>query len=181
MVRPDAAWCSLCHADLRTQEERAAARPPEPWVADVVEEVPAWASGSAAAAGAAPADLAADLALAERRGRHARQAPAASAVTDPAAGRTADPQPAAVQATAELATVGSPVLGLPDPDAVLAHAGVDVEAMMSLLAAAQTKPLAPISGRLASKGSRAIAAVVAVVALTALGILVMSVLGLFVH
>ena len=114
-------------------------------------------------------------------GRHLPRAPQANPAANPAVDPGTGYQLAAVQAAPEPATDGSAALGLPDPDAVLAQAGVDVEAMMSLLAAAQTKPLAPISGRLANKGSRAIAAVVAVVALTALGILVMSVLGLFVH
>jgi hypothetical protein len=196
MVRPDASWCSLCHADLRSEEEKAAARPPEPWLDEPAAEVPTWVQAAdpapdhvpvAATTGITSAEMtsadtasaamtSADMAAAERRGRHAR----------PSAGPSGEPQTvvpvgaASPVAAAESSPVATDVSG-PSPDAVLTKAGIDVEAMMSLLAADQTKPLPSLSGRLASKGNRAIAAVVAVVALTAVGIVVMTLLGLFVH
>ncbi len=36
-IRPGAAWCSLCHADLRSDEERAAAEPAPVEVAEELE------------------------------------------------------------------------------------------------------------------------------------------------
>jgi hypothetical protein len=175
MVRPDASWCSLCHADLRSEEEKAAARPPEPWLDESVE-APVWAPApqqvepvSDPVAAAVTAGTTATEA--ERRGRHARPAEAvpraaAAVSTDE---HVAPPETAAASAVASNA------------DAALAKAGVDVEAMMSLLAADRSMPLPSLSGRLASKGNRAIAAVIAAVGLIAVGIVVMTLLGLLVH
>ncbi len=168
LVRPDAAWCSLCHADLRSAEEKAAALPES----EPVEALPAldpvrspdptgWADELAAAAAPGP------------RGRHARP------------GAPADP-PVVVQAPGPFGARGVMATGatastVTDADAALAKAGVDVQSMLSLLAAGEPDPLAPITGRLSSKGSRAVAATLATVALIVVGILTMFVLGSFVH
>ena len=183
MVRPDAGWCSLCHADLRSEEEKAAARPPEPW-SDETVEAPAWAHVPSSALAddpstASTADAAAAAALAaDRRGRHARpseQAPEPSGHDV----RTAPDVTSALGVTTTHDVARSAVVT--SADAALIKAGVDVDAMMSLLAADQAKPLPALSGRLANKGNRAIAAVLAVVTLTAVGVVVMTVLGMFLH
>ena len=64
---------------------------------------------------------------------------------------------------------------------MLAKAGIDIRGMLEVLAANEPPPLGPLSDRLATKGQRAIAVLVAAVALTAAALLVMFVLGLFVH
>jgi hypothetical protein len=163
LVRPDAGWCSLCHADLRTDEEKAAARPAPEWVETAGSPehsdeatVPDWATELAAVAP-------------EPRGRHAR----------PAGGSEPDVPAAAVAGPATSGLALSPAAA--DVDAALAKAGVDVQSMLSLLAAGEPDPLAPLTGRLASKGSRAVAATAATVALLAIGILAMFALGSFVH
>jgi len=192
MVRPGSSWCSLCHADLRSEEEKAAARPPEPWLDDTVE-APLWAPaprsavvddgapGPTYATAPEPAGWATETVTAtttetesatERRGRHAR--PAEAAPTSASSGSTIDH-------AAGPASAGSTAVAGPSADAVLTEAGVDVQAMMSLLAADQTTPLPSLSGRLAYKGNRAIAAVLAAVGLIVVGVVVMTVLGLLVH
>ena len=120
-------------------------------------------------AAAAAAALAAD-----RRGRHApaEQAPTVGCRHDDARRHST----LGGTTPGDLATVD-----VTSADAALIKAGVDVDAMMSLLAADQAKPLPGLSGRLANKGNRAIAAVVAVVALTALGVVAMTLLGMLVH
>ncbi len=195
MVRPDSSWCSLCHADLRSEEERAAARPPVPsWAEELVPETPVWASTAAppvapevAPATAPTAEPARDVADGSaHRGRHARPAAETGAVST-LPSTLASTLPSTVQSTVEpseqspVEPARVPVAIGSDADSALAKAGVDVEAMMSLLAADQSKPLTPLSSRLSSKGNRAIAVLVAVAVLTAGGILLMSVLGLFLH
>jgi hypothetical protein len=186
MARPDASWCSLCHADLRSEEEKAAARPPEPWVDETVE-APEWvhaptsdvvdgpdATSTVSTTDATDGTDATDEAAlaAERRGRHAR----------PSDGTALAITPDVTMAGAVATMPGAPAPSGPTAaDVALIKAGVDVDAMMSLLAADQSKPLPALSGRLANKGNRALAAVVAVVTLTALGVLAMTLLGLFVH
>ncbi len=175
LVRPDAEWCSLCHADLRTEEQKAAARPAPEWVEPVVDPGPSpevaapdWTDELAAAA--AP------------RGRHARPAGAAqsSEPADTAARPVAGPVPARPAVGHGAGT--SPVSAVSaDADAALAKAGVDVQSMLSLLAAGEPDALSPITGRLSSKGSRAAAAAVATVALIAVAILAMFVIGSFIH
>jgi len=65
-------------------------------------------------------------------------------------------------------------------DAVLAEAGVDVQALLARLAA-EPDPLAPLTGRLSSSGSRAMVIAVGTSVLIAVGILTMFILGSFVH
>jgi hypothetical protein len=161
LARPDAGWCSLCHADLRSEEEKAAARPEREPTGTADEEplstyVPEWASRP----DPTPATNA-------TRGRHAR----------PVDG----PEPVGAAGAAALTTLVASSTAATDADAALAKAGIDVQSMLSLLAAGEPDSLSPITGRLSSKGSRAIAATVATVALIAFGIIAMFVLGSFVH
>jgi hypothetical protein len=180
MVRPDASWCSLCHADLRSEEEKAAARPPEPWLDDPAP-APDWANvaPSTELPTAADVTVVADAAEVNSRGRHARPASETAVTTTPAP--TNEPQPAAASTTTVPELSGQSTVSTPNPDAVLTKAGVDVDAMMSLLAADQSKPLTPLSSRLTNKGNRAIAAIIAAVALICLGIVAMTLAGLVVH
>lgn len=175
LVRPDAEWCSLCHADLRTEEQRAAARPAPEWVEPAVDPDP-----SPSPAAAAPDRTAELAAVAAPRGRHARPAGSTDGAqpADPADG--AQPVPGPVPARPAVG-LGSTSAMSADADAALAKAGVDVQSMLSLLAAGEPDALSPITGRLSSKGSRAVAAAVATVALIAVAILTMFVIGSFIH
>jgi len=182
MVRPDASWCSLCHADLRSDEEKAAARSSVPaWGEEAGPDPASWAPTellTARTAAATPTEAEVETEVEERRGRHARHAApvgTAPAGTAPVATAPVGAEPGGIGLPAAGSVGGS------DPDAVLAKVGVDVDAMMSLLASDQSKALTPLSSRLSSKGNRAIAVLVAAGALTAGGILLMTVLGLFVH
>jgi hypothetical protein len=201
LVRPGAGWCSLCHEDLRSEEEKAAAvRVPEwatvpaspeqgtDWAAELAALAADPQDGGAVAPGdpADPADWAGKAPGADPqpqgsplqlpvRGRHARVTELATSPAPPSVPHPGDAPTAAPRATAEAGTDPS------DADLVLAKAGIDIRGMLEVLAANEPPPLGPLSDRLATKGQRAIAVPVAVVALTAAALLVMFVLGLFVH
>ena len=187
LVRDQMAWCTLCHADLRSPEEKEAAR---------LESALVLAAGGAARAGAVPvpADTGQDLSAAPAsgspspRGRHARPSstvtlPAVLALAPTAAARTADASgPATDPATVAAASAAASAAAAAESEAKLAElreAGIDVDGMLQMLAA--DKAHDPLTGfvndRLGSKGSRAIVILVASAVLTSLGILVMFVLG----
>jgi len=179
LVRDQMAWCTLCHADLRSPEEKEAAR---------LESALVLAAGGAARAGAVPvpADTGQDLpdtpasGSPSPRGRHARPPstvtlPAALTLAPTAAARTAAATVAAASSAAAAAAAAESEAKL----AELREAGIDVDGMLQMLAA--DKAHDPLTGfvndRLGSKGSRAIVILVASAVLTSLGILVMFVLG----
>jgi hypothetical protein len=176
LVRPGMAWCTLCHADLRSEEEREAARAE----ADLVL---AHSGASADEEDSAlVTDTAPQAAPVASRGRHARPGPAVvappAALPAATAGRTdveLDPDAAAAATAAATAA---------ETDAKLAElqaAGIDVESMIAMLAIdRRSDPVSTfVEQRLSTKGSRAIAIIVASVTLTSLGILSMYVLGTF--
>ena len=156
LVVPGAAWCSLCHEDLRTEEERAAARAQaQPWEAvdpQGAEAVPVPSGAATPPDAATPAR--------PGGGRHRRPAPA-------------DPTAAATRTVPVEAAAGPG----PAVDAALAEAGIDVAGMLELLAANEGRPLSPLQDRLSDKGTRVLAVVTAVTVLTVVGIAVMTVLG----
>jgi hypothetical protein len=133
LVRADAAWCGLCHADLRpapAQEPTPAAPPvvvtgPETVVQPVAASMPATdrrvdpdellallvAAGGSGASAAQPA-------AARRRGRHARPDPEGTDL-DPA-GSPPAPEASGVVETGPLAGVDLSVLATPASDPVSA-------------------------------------------------------------
>jgi hypothetical protein len=187
LVRPGAGWCTLCHADLRSEEEKAAAKAmagSPSWEDDTTVGSDRTADGRTAdAAGGEATDWAAELAAlnepalagpvpapAPSRGRHARPA-SERPVINPQAHRPAlasrqqpDPEP-------ELSAA----------DAALAEAGVDVAPMLELLAGNEARPLVPMADRLTDKGSRAVAVLVGTAVLISVGVLVMFMVGSFLH
>ncbi len=173
LVRPDAEWCSLCHADLRTEEQKAAARPAPEWAEPALDPEPAPEV-------AAPDPTAELAAAATPRGRHARP-PGTAQTSEPADGAGSPVAGPVLTHPAVGLGAGSTSAMTADADAALAKAGVDVQSMLSLLAAGEPDALSPITGRLSSKGSRAVAAAVATVALIAVAILTMFVIGSFIH
>ncbi len=135
--RPNADWCSLCHADLRSEEEKAAARPVREEPEQPHELVdPAAVSGTDRDATDWAAELAALSVTTAPRGRHARP-PAPAAEPSLPITRRGMPAPAST-------TPASPVAES-RVDAVLAEAGVDVQALLARLAA-EPDPLAPLTG-----------------------------------
>jgi len=181
LVRDQMAWCTLCHADLRSPEDKEAAR---------LESALVLAAGSGARDGAPPglADPGFDLldvagtSVAPSRGRHARPSTAADlpavlalAPAAPTAATTDLSAPAADAAAATAAAAAESEAKL----AELREAGIDVDGMLAMLAADKAHdPLTEfVNDRLGSKGSRAIVILVASAALTSVGILVMFVLG----
>jgi hypothetical protein len=174
LVRGGISWCTLCHADLRSDEEKEAAR----LEADKNSGV---ASSSAAAA------LVLDEALdpvgamaAPARGRHARPGAVAEPVALAVAGRLAAApaaaKPAAVEPTTETspATSGETIEKL----AELKDAGIDVDEMLHMLATSSSGGFVDgLIARLSTKGSRAVAVVVGMACLTSLGLLLMFTLG----
>ena len=189
LVRPEAGWCSLCHEDLRSEEDKAAALRVEEWATvpaapDQGTDWDAELSALAADPDEGPAVLRGDPGVrgdpgshepsaevpVPVRGRHAKPAQSAPVPLDHSATPTAD-APGTAGAGTDLSEV----------DLVLAKAGIDVRGMLELLAANEPPPLGPLSGRLVTKSQRTIAILVAALALTAAGLLVMFVLGLFVH
>jgi hypothetical protein len=173
-------WCTLCHADLRSEEEKQAAMPEQALLL-----VPAAAA--AEEQGVPQAAQATDHPVVSR-GRHARAAapvadgsvPAALATAPSRPGATLDP--AGVAALPDLSSDQVAAALNAETEAKLAElreAGIDVDGMLQVLAADKDRD--PLTGfvqqRLGSKGSRAIAILVASATLTALGILVMFALG----
>jgi hypothetical protein len=167
LVRAGMSWCTLCHADLRSEEEKEAAR-----LEPSLLLVPGGADDLALTQSALTQSALAQSALAQSvptRGRHARPSPTPAAELPlalvAAPGTAADPDGPAAESEAKLAE--------------LREAGIDVEGMLQMLAA--DKGSDPLTGfvkeRLGSKGSRAIAILLASAALTSLGILLMFVLG----
>ena len=86
------------------------------------------------------------------RGRHARPA-CPPAARRPTGRPSRSPAPGPLGRPAATAAGATCVDRHADADAALAKAGVDVQSMLSLLAAGEPDALAPITGRLASKGS----------------------------
>lgn len=180
LVRAGSPWCSLCHADVRSDEEKAAALAETALLEAAVESPvrePVPAGIEAAGAGAeAP------------RGRHARPS------TLPLSAHTATNSSAAAAGSTALATApGSSSAPVAETDgavtstetedkiAELKQAGVDVDGMLQLLASTSgTDPLNGLVERLSSKGSRAVAVLVAAAALTAIGLGLMFLLGTFI-
>ena len=178
LVRAGSPWCSLCHADVRSDEEKAAALAETALLEAAVESPlhePVPAGVEAAGAGAqAP------------RGRHARPS------TLPLSAHSATSSAAAAGSTALATAPGSSSAPVAESDgpasstetedkiAELKQAGVDVDGMLQLLASTSgTDPLNGLVERLSSKGSRAVAVLVAAAALTAIGIGLMFLLGTF--
>jgi hypothetical protein len=182
LVRDGMAWCTLCHADLRSPEEKEAARLESSLV--LVSGTGGIGSSGPAADEQLPAAAdPADAAPVSSRGRHARpssttQLPAVLAVAPPAAA-AALTHPAASSLDALQAATAAAAAESEAKLAELRQAGIDVDGMFQMLAA--DKSADPLTGfvqqRLGSKGSRAVAILVASAALTSLGILVMYVLG----
>lgn len=179
LVRAGSPWCSLCHADVRSDEEKAAALAETALLEAAVESPlhePVPAGVEAAGAGAqAP------------RGRHARPS------TLPLSAHSATSSAAAAGSTALATAPGSSSAPVAESDgpasstetedkiAELKQAGVDVDGMLQLLASTSgTDPLNGLVERLSSKGSRAVAVLVAAAALTAIGIGLMFLLGTFI-
>ena len=179
LVRTGSPWCSLCHADVRSDEEKAAALAETALLEAAVESPlhePVPAGVEAAGAGAqAP------------RGRHARPS------TLPLSAHSATSSAAAAGSTALATAPGSSSAPVAESDgpasstetedkiAELKQAGVDVDGMLQLLASTSgTDPLNGLVERLSSKGSRAVAVLVAAAALTAIGIGLMFLLGTFI-
>ena len=181
LVRAGSPWCSLCHADVRSDEEKEAARAETALLESAVDPtvLVALATGVEATATAAEAP----------RGRHARpstlpltalplaadgpsRAGATALATAP--GRRAD---TVADPTAD---DGGPATSTETEDKIaeLKQAGVDVDGMLQMLASTSgTDPLNGLVERLSSKGSRAVAVLVAAAALTVIGIALMFVLG----
>ncbi len=193
LVRPGAGWCSLCHEDLRSEEEQAAARAQaRPWEAEVAEAeaAEAEAAGDEAAgiesartetAGTETADE--TVTVAAGSGRHRRHAAAAAAGTGTATATAPRPDIAPADASAEAtasqpATLASASLA---SLASLADAGIDVDGMLELLAANEPHPLGPLHEKLADKTTRIVAVLVAVSVLTGLSLLIMFLLGSRMH
>jgi hypothetical protein len=184
-------WCSLCHADLRPEEEREAAR----LAADSARQAAEGRlSGTGPAAdgsdGPDGSDRVADLlvgvgsgggagvdvegapvAAPRRGGRHARPSPVPVDPAGPA------PQPAPGRAAAVPATDPTGATDTTEADRALRAAGVDVAGMLELLAADQDRSWDALTGRMSNKGQRTLYVCGAVVLLTAAGLLALFVLG----
>lgn len=180
------AWCTLCHADVRSEEEKEAARLEAEQISGAGIMLPAELVLS-------PAESL--VAAAPPRGKHARPSTLSSlpALPAPAA-------PPALGRLAALAGNGVPArvagAGSVDVDeldapagpstsveteqklAELREAGIDVDGMLAMLSSsASADPLHGLVDRLSSKGSRAIAVIVASTALTAVIFGLMFLLG----
>ena len=171
LVRAGSPWCSLCHADVRSDEDKAAALAETALLEAAVEPpvrepVPAGAE--------AP------------RGRHARPSnlplSAHSATNSATAAGSTALATAPGSSSAPVAESDGAVTSTETEDKIaeLKQAGVDVDGMLQLLASTSgTDPLNGLVERLSSKGSRAVAVLVAAAALTAIGIGMMFLLGTF--
>lgn len=179
LVSAGSPWCSLCHADVRSDEEKAAALAETALLEAAVESPlrePVPAGVEAAGAGAqAP------------RGRHARPSTlplnAHSATNSAAAAGSTALATAPGSSSAPVAESDGPASSTETEDKIaeLKQAGVDVDGMLQLLASTSgTDPLNGLVERLSSKGSRAVAVLVAAAALTAIGIGLMFLLGTFI-
>lgn len=174
LVRGGISWCTLCHADLRSDEEKEAARLEADRLAGV----------------ALPSALVLDDATDARdkvgamtappRGRHARPGtvtdPVAAVVASRLAAKPSTAKPAALEPTAEPgpATSDETIEKL----AELKDAGIDVDEMLHMLATSSSGGFVDrMIDRLSTKGSRAIAVVVGIAFLTSLGLLLMFTLG----
>ena len=167
LVRPGAAWCSLCHADLRPMEER------EP-VAAVYEEPgpdPLTAVLAAAAPQAAEVveEPAAVVTAAPPRGRHARSAPAVDTIEVP---------DAADDATRPASSLAGTASGT---DLALASAGIDVAAVERMLGQGQELPFPAVAARLRTKEQKLAVVAGLMGGLMLLVLLVMFVLGSVLH
>jgi hypothetical protein len=177
LVRPGMAWCTLCHADLRSDEEKAAAAAEASLV--LAHSGGAESAEQADAADGTDAPQVTQAPVASR-GRHARPAPEAEAMPAVLAKLPAKLPADRIELDADAAAVATAA----ETDAKLAElqaAGIDVDSMLAMLAI--DKPRDPVTTfveqRLSTKGSRAIAIIVASTTLTALCILVMFALGTF--
>ena len=148
-VRPGASWCSLCHSDLRSDAERAAAAPasvapsPEPEHLPEPEHVRDLELQLATSAALGTPSTATEAeSSATPSGRHARRT-----------GSAADPY------------------GSGDP-----LAQVDVESMLAVLAS-DSATLTGVAGRFSSKANVALFAFGGAALLTVLGLAAMFVLG----
>lgn len=172
LVRAGDQWCSLCHADLRSDEEKEAARLEAEQLASAGITLPtdALVDASTNTVGAAAAP----------RGRHARPSVevgvAAHRPTLTAAPATSADLPGLTASVSTIATAAETEEKL----AELKEAGVDVDGMLQMLASSSVGgPLDGLIDRVSSKGSRAIVVIVASTVLTALGIGLMFLLGSF--
>jgi hypothetical protein len=171
------AWCTLCHADVRSDEEKEAARLEAEQISGAGIMLPAELVLS-------PAESL--VAAAPPRGKHARPSTLSSLAALPA--------PAALPADAVLArAAGAGSVDVAELDAPagpstsaeteqklaeLRQAGIDVDGMLAMLSSsASADPLHGLVDRLSSKGSRAIAVIVASTALTAVIFGLMFLLG----
>ena len=194
LVRAGMGWCTLCHADLRTEQEKEAARVesslalvasgaglPAPPVGENASSAQSATDASTLSVAATPGVDSSAMA-GPGRGRHAR-ATATSGDQMPADG----PGPGELElAGVELSAEDRAAATAAESEAKLAElraSGIDVDGMLAMLAADRGNDALTgfVKDRLDSKGSRAIAILVASAALTSLGILVMFALGSIVH
>ena len=172
LVRAGSPWCSLCHADVRSDEEKEAARAEAALLEAAVDSParePAPTTVEAAGAGAeAP------------RGRHARPSTLPLKVDSPAAAGTTALATAPDSSSAPAAESDGAAMSNETEDKIaeLKQAGVDVDGMLQMLASTSgTDPLNGLAERLSLKGSRAVAVLVAAATLTAIGLGLMFLLG----
>jgi hypothetical protein len=183
LVRAGMSWCSLCHADVRSEEEKEAARAEAALlvgsgvtVSDVtLSDV---TLSDVTLSDVAVHDVTSELAIVDHespaptRGRHARP----SAVShEPVPIRPVEPV-----ATGESAGVAGPATSAETQHKLeeLKAAGIDVDEMLHMLASDDDSgPLKGLVDRISSKGSRAIAVMIGATVLTVIGFGLMFVLG----
>jgi len=173
LVRPEQAWCTLCHADLRPPadlepdaEDRSGAAPEAEGVWDpddatlseagIPEPAPVRDTGAAHAG---------------RHGRHSR----ASAVVSERAGAESTDLAAASPAAS------SPYRDVDPLDAELALAGVDVDGMLAALASKDDAQLRGWVGKLDSKPTRVLVVTGATLIVTAGVVGLMFLFGTIFH
>ena len=193
LVRAGMSWCSLCHADVRSEEEKEAARAEaallvgsgvtlsDGTVSDGTLSDGTLSDGTLSdgtLSDVAVHDVTSELAIVDHespvptRGRHARP----SAVShEPVPIRPVEPV-----ATGESAGVAGPATSAETQHKLeeLKAAGIDVDEMLHMLASDDDSgPLKGLVDRISSKGSRAIAVMIGATVLTVIGFGLMFVLG----
>ncbi len=173
------AWCTLCHADVRSDEEKEAAR---------LEAEQISAAGIMLPAELVLSPAESLVAATPPRGKHARPSTLSSLAALPAPGALpadAVPARAAGAVDVDVAELDAPAGPSTSAEtelklAELRQAGIDVDGMLAMLSSgASADPLHGLVDRLSSKGSRAIAVIVASTALTAVIFGLMFLLGSF--